>query len=630
VCGIFGIVNFDNTARIEKETLFKMGECIKHRGPDDEGFFNSRNVGLGIRRLSIIDLSSGHQPIFNEKKTACVVFNGEIYNYLELKQRLVKLGHHFQTRSDTEVIIHAYEEWGTESPNKLRGMFAFAIWDQERETLFIARDRLGQKPLYYYFDDCRLIFASEIKSILQSYTTVPRQVKLAALNTFLTLGYIPAPNTMFQGIYKLPAGHSLSLTGAHYHIAEYWDLEFENGQFRSQFDYKEHLRYLLEESIRIRLMSDVPLGSFLSGGIDSSMIVGLMSQMMNQPVDTFSVGFEEEGLNELPFARITAKHFATNHHEIIVDSCSPDLLEDLVWQLDEPVADPAVVPTYLVSELARKEVTVILTGEGGDELFAGYDYYKINHRIPSHQILPPNLGRRIIPSLARSINFLLGKDRYHERTIWSWSLPPEKKMTAWVAVFTDREKEKLCSPMLKQHLAEGMAAETFAHFYNSCQGQDNLHRQIYTDIKVWLPDDLLMKVDKMSMAASIEARAPFLDHRLLEFVATIPSHLKLNGSTSKYILKEVAKDILPDKIINRPKHTFDVPIGKWLQGSLRGLMLDLISFGIVEGEELFDKEYILGEMWQNLERGKPGYARQFWSLLNLGLWARKFHIQITK
>jgi len=626
MCGICGIVNL-NSAPVERETLQKMCDVIRHRGPNDEGFFVNQSVGLGMRRLSIIDLGGGHQPIFNEDETACVVLNGEIYNYLDLKQLLEKLGHHFSTRSDTEVIIHAYEEWGDECPKKLRGMFAFAIWDMARGKLLLARDRLGKKPLYYYVDDHRFVFASEIKSILQCETT-PRYIDFQALDSFLTLGYVPGPRTMFDGISKLPAGHILSLTGGHCAIREYWDLELHNQQPGSLADYCEHLQCLLEESIRVRLMSDVPLGAFLSGGIDSSVVVGLMSQMMDQPVKTFSVGFEEEKHNELSYARIISQYFATDHHEIMVNSCSPDLVERLAWYMDEPVADPAAVPTYLVSELARKDVTVVLTGEGGDELFAGYDYYKMDRWAQRYQILPTRLSRWALPALAREVNALLGRPRYHERTIWYWSLPPEVQMVAWVAVFTDVEKNRLYGRSFQPCWEENRAMEAFASFYSRSNEKDNLRRLMYVDTKVWLPDDLLMKVDKMSMAHSLEARTPFLDHHLVEFVAAIPSNFKLNGSTSKFILKEVAKKILPEEIVYRPKHTFDVPIGKWVKGSLRDLTFDLVSRGIVEGEELFDKGYILGEMWRGLEEDRPGYARKFWSLIHLALWARQFCVRV--
>jgi asparagine synthase (glutamine-hydrolysing) len=384
---------------------------------------------------------------------------------------------------------------------------------------------------------------------------------------------------------------------------------------------------LLEESIRIRLMSDVPLGAFLSGGIDSSTVVGLMSGMMSQPVNTFSVGFEENELNELAYARVVAQHFATNHHEIVVDTCSPELVERLVWHFDEPVADPAALPTYLVSELARKHVTVVLTGEGGDEIFAGYDYYQASRKARHYQIMPGNLRQQALPALAKGVNYLLGRPRYHDRTIWYWSLPQEAQMVAWVAMFTDIEKEKLFAPQFKHQSVENMALAAFDHFYRRCNVSDHIHQMMYVDTKIWLPDDLFMKVDKMSMAQSIEARAPFVDHHLLEFAATIPSHFKLNGSTPKFIFKEVAKRVLPEEIVFRRKHTFDVRFGKWLRGSLRTMTRDVLSEGIFKGAHMFDTKYILGDMWKGLEENRPGYARQFWGLLNLALWAEQFNVQ---
>lgn len=628
MCGIFGIINIKDPVPVAHETLEKMGRSIRHRGPDENGFFKHRNVGLGIQRLSIIDLSGGSQPIFNESKSVAVVYNGEIYNYLELRQDLEKRGHRFQTCSDTEVLVHAFEEWGEDCPPKLRGMFAFAVWDKNKKTLFLARDRLGQKPLYYFFDGGRLIFASEIKAILEPALGISRRINLPALSTYLTLGYVPAPATMFAEIFKLPPGHSLTLAGSACRIVKYWDLEFTAEPATDQAEHKEQLRARLEESIRLRLRSDVPLGALLSGGLDSSLIVGLMSRMLDHPVATFSVGFTEERLNELPYARLTAQHFSTNHHEIIVDSCGPDLLEKLVWHLDEPVADPAAVPTYLVAELARRDVKVVLTGEGGDELFAGYDHYRSNQNAQRSRLIPPWLSRRLLPAWAKGCNLLLGRQRYHARTIWHWSLPPGAQMVPWVAVFTDNELKNLFRPDLPNRPEYSSATAIFTQLYNSADVQDPIHRMMYIDIKAWLPDDLLMKVDKMSMAASLEARTPFLDHHLLEYTAGLPSGYKLKGSVSKFILKEIAREILPDKISTRPKHTFDVPIAKWLTGGLRELTFDLISCGIPAGEDLFDREYILGDMWHELETDKPGCARQFWSLLNLGLWAQKYDVRI--
>lgn len=612
-----------------KESLLQtMCDVMRHRGPDDEGYYLDGWVGLGIKRLSIIDLAGGHQPIFNESQTACLVMNGEIYNYVELRDQLEKRGHTFQTQSDSEVIIHAYEEWGEDCPQKFRGMFAFAIWDKLEEKLFIARDRLGQKPLYYYLDKRGIVFSSEIKTILKWDPALSR-LNLRELDTYLTYGYVPAPHTMFEGISKLPAGHTLTVERGKCSLREYWDIEFDVKEHKSLPEYLEQLQDLLEQAIRFRLRSDVPLGALLSGGIDSSTVVGLMSQMMDRPVQTFSVGFSNEAFNEIPFARSIARQFKTEHHELMIDTCSPSLLKDVVWHLDEPIADPAAVPTYLISELARKHVKVILTGEGGDELFAGYDYYKTHLLARRFQLLPSSLSRRVLPTMARSANYLLRRQHYHERTIWHWSLPPGAQMAAWVAIFTDAEKKKLYGPAFGHALSKNRTAETFSYYYQKCNAKDDLHRLMYVDTKVWLPDDLLMKVDKMSMANSLEARTPFLDHHLIEFMASIPANLKLKASTPKYILKALMKDILPDNIISRPKQTFDVPIGEWLCHDLRDLTMDILEEGVIKGEDLFNHNYVMDEMWHALEEGKPGYARQFWSLITLGLWFRQNNVRVV-
>ena len=628
MCGICGILSLDPNTSVEMTHLQQMCDLISHRGPDDQGFLHEQAIGLGMRRLSIIDLSGGHQPIFNETGSISIVFNGEIYNHQDIRTELEKRGHRFVSRSDTEAIVHAYEEWGEDCVRQLRGMFGFAIWDREKGKLFIARDRMGQKPLYYYRDDQWFIFGSEIKSIL-SFAFVPRQTNLKALDTYLSLGYIPAPETMFNGIYKLPAAHTLSITQDQYNIQPYWDIVYDdpskNGKPKTEQEYAECLQGLLQDAVRARLMSDVPLKAFLSEGIDSSMIVALMSQIMNRPVDTFSVGFQEQEMNELPFAGIAARSFGTHHHEIIVDSCTPDLLQKLIWHLDEPVADPAAVPTFMVSKLARQTVKVVLTGEGGDELFAGYSYYRA-HKAP---FLPVSLNQHIKPALAKAVNTVSGRERYHNRTIWHWSLPPGEQMLAWVAIFTDEEKRLIYNPALRSALLGKDARTTFARYYQGQKTPDSLHRLLYIDSKVWLPDDLLMKVDKMSMANSIEARSPFMDHHLVEFVASMPSRLKLNGNASKYILKKVAQTILPKEIFNRPKHSFDVPIGRWLRGSLRELTLQILAEGIVPGQPLFDEQYLSRTMWQKLENDQPGYARQYWTLLNLALWIREFGVTVA-
>lgn len=624
MCGICGIIHFDTTHPVSDQMLKRMNSIITHRGPDDEGYFLDQNVGLAMRRLSIIDLSTGNQPMFNEDGSVVIVFNGEIYNYLELRARLEKLGHHFVTNSDTETIVHAYEQWGEACPEKLRGMFVFAIWDAKEQKLFIARDRLGLKPLYYYNDGKQLLFASEIKSILEN-SDVPRKLNMQGLDGYLTLGYVPAPGTLFQEIVKLPAGHHLSLAASKLNVQSYWDLHYCYPDHQSLEECHEQVRALLEESVRIRLMSDVPLGAFLSGGVDSSVVVGLMSRMMSQPVDTFSVGFEEKEYNELPYAKRVAQHFGTNHHEILVNNCSPDLLQKLVWHMDEPVADPAAVPTMLVSELAHRYVTVVLTGEGADELFAGYDYYRVNRWAGRYILFPGKINRMVLTALARGVNAITGRPRYHERTLWNWSLPPAARLLAWVANFTDDQKASICTPALLQQFNHA-AQNVYEQYYNQCDSSEDIHRLTYIDTKAWLADDLLMKVDKMSMANSLEGRAPYLDHVLMEYVACIPADMKLKGYVSKRILKLIAEEFLPKDIIYRRKQTFNVPIGKWLLGSLKQLTIDVIEQGIIPGAQWFDVKYLRGPLWQALEANKPGIAAQFWNLVNLGLWARIYGV----
>lgn len=626
MCGICGIVNVDASQPVDQTALHEMCELIHHRGPDEDGFFFSGPVGLGMRRLSIIDLSGGSQPIFNETHSAVIVFNGEIYNHRALHDMLVERGHCFRTHSDTEAIIHGYEEWGEDCVQHLNGMFAFAIWDRDKRRLFIARDRLGEKPLYYYHDQRRLIFGSEIKSIL-SCLGQTGTLKLSALDSYLSLGYVPAPDTLFEHIHKLPPGHCLSWQDGHLAVRRYWQLRFDPPDSPwSWGDACQQLRALLEDSVRARLMSDVPLGAFLSGGIDSSLIVGLMSRMMNRPVDTFSVGFAEKELNELQYAKVAADAFHTNHHELLVDHCGPDLVEKLVWHFDEPVADPAAVPTYLVSQLARRHVKVVLTGEGSDELLAGYGYYEASAPPMLERMLPVGVSRRLLPTLARSVNVLLQRQRYHPRTMWHWSLPPEERMVAWVAIFTDDEKAQLCTGALAPHLTQRRAYQAFADWYQRCNATDELHRLMYIDTNLWLPDDLLMKVDKMSMANSLEARAPFLNPDLFEFAAQLPPHFKRQQGSGKLILREVVKELLPPAIINRPKHTFDVPIERWLRTTLRDFARDLFSHSFMS--EFVRREYVLGPLWQALEAGVPGVARQLWSLLLLEVWLRRYQIRL--
>lgn len=625
MCGICGLFNFEPERIIQPEAIRRMNAALQHRGPDDEGFYYKDSLALGMRRLSIIDLDGGRQPIHNEDETVWVVFNGEVYNYLELRRALEARGHSFYTRSDTETLVHAYEEWGQDFLARLRGMFAFALWDEKTKTLFLVRDRLGQKPLYYYYDQNKkwLAFASEIKALLQ-IPNIPRGVDLSALEAFLSFQYVPGPATMLAGICKLPPGHLLQVAEGRLTIKEYWDLPDKQTESRSPAESCQKLRHLLEESIRLRLISDVPLGAFLSGGIDSGTVVGLMSRTMNQPVKTFSVGFAEEEHNELEYARLIAHHFETDHHEIMVKNCPPELLRQVVWYLDEPLADPAAIPTYLVSKLARQEVTVVLTGEGADELFAGYWYYRREKMMSRYRRLPRAVRAGLIPILARAFTNLKPTPRL-ERIVWRGTQSPARGLHTWTVVFTPAEKQALLALDERDQTCQpGDGWEVMEALYERSLAFDELNRWLYLDAKIWLPDDLLMKVDKMSMATSLEARCPFLDHQLMEFVATLPPELKLNGATSKYILKKAVADLLPTAIIRRPKHTFDVPLARWLREDLRDLALDMFSPPRLKAQGLFDPAYVT-QLWQHLEEGRTRLvARQLWTLLNFQLWSELY------
>ncbi len=627
MCGICGIVLHDPAAAIELDDIHAMCATIVHRGPDEEGTYTQAQVALGMRRLSIIDLSGGSQPIFNEDRSIAVVFNGEIYNYLELRKTLEHAGHVFGTRSDTEVIVHAYEEWGDDCPNHLRGMFLFALHDVKQQRVFIARDRMGKKPLYYYRDGRRIIFASEIKALFALHD-VPRRMNLAALDSYLSLGYVPAPQTMFAEIFKLPAASSMSIQAGSVRVQPYWDQDFSTV---SRLDYGEaraELKRLLWEAVRVRLMSEVPLGAYLSGGIDSSVIVGIMTDILQKPVETFSVGFERKELNELPYARMAAEAFHSSHHEILLKTCTPELFERMVWHFDEPVADPAAIPTLLLSELARRHVTVVLTGEGGDEMFGGYDHYRLSLGTRSLNILPERLRREVLPAYGRLVNSLRGRPIYHARTIWHWSMPFSTNMGAWVALFTEEDKKHMYLPGVFDNRSQHSGFEAFQHYYFQAKDIDLLRRMMYIDTKVWLADDLLMKVDKMAMAHSIEARAPYLDHHLYTFAASLPSSYKIHNGTSKRILKEVACEILPAEIVNRPKHTFDVPIDEWLTGSLSELARQFVADGCVAGMRLFDSKYLMQTLWSQLERREPGVDSKLWALLALGVWAEKYQVSV--
>ena len=623
MCGICGVVYCDREQQVEPGLLKKMCDTITHRGPDDEGYFAHQHVGLGMRRLSIIDLATGKQPISNEDGKIWIVFNGEIYNHKSLRKELERHGHQFKTQTDTEAIVHAYEEFGENCVQKLNGMFAFAIWDQHKNQLFLARDRVGIKPLYYYFDKKRLIFGSELKSILQA-DDIPRRIDLQALDNFLTLEYIPAPLSIFQDIRKLAPGHTLTFRNNDIWIRNYWDVELKtNGAEPGEL--KTNLRDLLQDAVKIRLMSDVPLGAFLSGGIDSSTIVALMAQVMDQPVKTFSIGFEDSTYNELEYARLIAKTFKTDHHEFIIKPDAVELSDTLLKFLDEPFGDFSIFPTYLVSKMAREYVTVVLSGDGGDELFAGYDTYiadKIAKKYYSR--LPLGLRNGVLTKILDMIppsSKKKGLINRAKRFVEGMKLPEDLHHTRWMIFLQEAEKELLYSRDMKSGILEGDSYKFIRNYFSNVayNGSDEINKQMYVDIKTYLVDDILVKVDRMSMATSLEARVPFLDYRFVEFAATIPGKYKLQGKKTKVILKQAMEDLLPHEILYRGKEGFSIPIKNWLKKELKPLMMDTLAPDKIKREGFFNSQYIEKLVDEHL-KGAENHSHRLWALIIFGRW----------
>lgn len=628
MCGIVGIIDSNLSAPEIHPLLRQMTDIISHRGPDDEGFFAADGIGLGMRRLSIIDLAGGRQPIFNEDKNIVIVFNGEIYNYLELRERLIRQGHIFATSGDTEVIVHLYEEYGPACVEHLRGMFAFAIWDKANRQLFIARDRLGIKPLYYTQTAGGLIFASEIKSILQHPQISPR-LDTIALSHFLSLKYVPAPQTMFANILSLPPGFILTCNPGGIMLNQYWDLSFTQQPAHTQSEeaYAEQLETLLRESVKLRLRSDVPFGAFLSGGIDSSTIVALMSQLLNEPVKTFSVGFEcsHGEMDERPYARQIAQQYHTNHHEVVIGANDfIDLAEKVVWHMDQPIADQATVATFMVAKLAAQHVKMVLTGEGGDELFAGYARYVAEQLSPVFNPLPMP-----IKNLALALGNRLPGLYRPKIALYALCQPDETtRLTNWFPLFNDHTKQTVLSAQLKHALNGAKTRDVFGSYLAHTDATTALNRMLYVDTKLWLPDYLLLRGDKLTMAASLEARVPILDHKLVEFAGSLPPHLKLRYLTRKYLLKKVSKTLLPPEIINRKKEGFPIPISRWLRNEARSFMRDLLAQDTIKRRGLFNLNTV-NRLLHEYESGTADHGHLLWGLASVELWHRCFIDALT-
>ncbi len=598
-----------------------MTTALAHRGPDADGFYFGDTVGLGHRRLSIIDLSTGDQPLSNEDGSVWVVFNGEIYNFADVRQLLASAGHRFRTHSDTEVIVHAYEEWGVDAVDRFRGMFAFAIWDQARRRLVLVRDRLGVKPLYYSANRGSLTFGSEIKSLLED-PDVPRAWSAEALDAYLTLSYIPAPRTIYQNIWKLPAGHLLVAEDGRVRIRRYWDLTFTgDGDPSREAEYLDQLEALVDESVGLRLLSDVPLGAFLSGGIDSSLVVASMARQCACDVVTTSVGFDDQAHNELEYARTVARHLDTASHEEMVTPDIVDLLPKLAWHLDEPFADSSAVPTYYVSKAAREHVTVALSGDGGDELWAGYARHRVERAELTARRWLGGTGSR----LAGAIGTKLPLAVKGARSLAHLSLSPAEACAQKHAygLFDSAIRSTLYSSDFAHEVRDADPFIDFRLAYQSCDSPDPIDRALYVDVKTYLVDDIMTKVDKMSMAVSLESREPLLDHRLLEFAATIPSSLKLKDGRSKYLLRKLLERRIPKSIVERPKHGFSAPIDRWLRGPLAPMVDALLTDGRLRDRGIFDDRTV-SRIWREHRDGTANHCHRVWSLVMLELWFRQF------
>jgi asparagine synthase (glutamine-hydrolysing) len=628
MCGIYGVEDFTRGGAPFGALLTRMGGMIEHRGPDDHGHYEGTRVGLGMRRLSIIDVSGGHQPISNEDETVWLVLNGEIYNFLDLRAELETKGHRFRTRTDTEVIAHLYEEEGLGFFKRLRGMYGVALWDVRRERLILGRDRIGEKPLYVRREAGRLLFASELKSILQ-VEGVPRRINPEALEEYLALGYVPAPLTLLDGIEKLLPGHYLLVEKGRIEDCEYWDAPTGEVENRSEEEWLERVRAKLLETVRAQLVSDVPLGAFLSGGIDSSTIVAAMARLTGRPVKTYSIGYEGEHAyyNELPYAKVVARAFGTDHHEIIVRPEVSELLPRLVWHLDEPIADSACLTTYLVSKLARESVTVILSGVGGDELFGGYRRYLGDSVRRWYRLLPGPVRRTWLPAVFRHVpqdRSSMWKDyaRYAAAFVKTAELDPAERYMSYVTLLAPEiQRDLLRSDRPARPAGGDAAADTLRKYFARCVGADSLNRIIYVDLKTSLPDDLLALTDRMSMAASIECRAPLVDYELVELASRMPSSLKVRGLTLKYLLKKAVAPWLPREVIARKKRGFGAPVGAWLREDLKPLIRELLSEEQVCRRGLFHWPAIESILAAHQEQRRD-YTDHLFALIMLEVWCR--------
>ena len=629
MCGIAGIFDYRGRAEIDRTLLRRMTDILGHRGPDGDGFHFAPGIGLGHRRLAIIDLATGDQPLFNENCTICIVYNGEIYNFQPLMAELTALGHVFRTRSDTEVIVHAWEEWGVACLDRFNGMFAFALWDAAKEILFLARDRLGEKPLYYSFlPDGRLLFASELKSLLLS-PQVDRELDPQAIEEFFAFGYIPDPRSIYRGVRKLPPAHYLLIRRGEPppEPSAYWDLRFLDRTSIRPGEVEEELIARLRESVRMRMIADVPLGAFLSGGADSSGVVAMMAGLKPEPVSTFSISFGTQGWDETAFSREIAERYGTDHHVRAVDPNSFDLLDRLATIYDEPFGDSSAMPTFRVCATARENVTVALSGDGGDEVFAGYRRYRW-HCFEEHvrSWVPGALRRRLFGLLGAVYPKLDWAPRplRAKATLQELGRDSIEAYFSSVSICSDELRNRLFASNLRHELQGYNAAEVLTSHMTQCNSEDALSRVQYADFKTYLPGDILTKVDRASMANSLEVRVPLLDHTLVEWAAELPSNLKLHGREGKYIFKAALAPYVGKTILYRPKQGFAVPLAAWFRGPLRHRMAEMPCARALRASGLFDMATVKTLLDQH-QAGERDHSAALWSLSVFEAFLRQVH-----
>jgi asparagine synthase (glutamine-hydrolysing) len=627
MCGIAGIMDSTGRRPTDTELLRRMTDRIAHRGPDGSGFHVAPGIGLGHRRLAIIDVAGGQQPLFNEDGSVAITYNGEIYNYRELMAELITKGHRFRTHSDTEVVVHAWEEWGEDCLQRFRGMFAFAVWDERREVLFLARDRLGKKPLYYApLADGRIVFGSELKALLVC-PDLRRDLDPTAIEDYFAYGYVPEEKSIYRGVGKLPPAHFLTIRRGHAIPAPqaYWDLAFAETAI-SEAQAAEELVAKLREAVRIRLISEVPLGAFLSGGVDSSAVVALMAGAID-PVNTFSIGFQQAAFDESTYAEQVARQYRTRHLGRIVDADDFDFVGRLATIYDEPFADSSAIPTFRVCALARERVTVALSGDGGDELFAGYRRYRWHRREERiRRTVPAGLRRAVFGTLARLYPKLDWAPRRLRAKATFAELAGDSLDGYFrnISMLNDEARAQLFTPEFKRTLQGYRAKEQLARHFNAAPTDDPLSRAQYADIKTYLPGDILTKVDRASMASSLEVRAPFLDHCFAEWSAGLPSALKLRDGEGKHVLKSALQPLLPREILYRAKQGFSVPLAAWFRGPLRDRMHRELTGARLRETGWFDDRHIAGAIEQHAS-GRRDHSQLLWSLLMFSSFLRDVH-----